>query len=131
MDTEQTTPTPAPAPAMPATPSVASEPAPEKAANENRTLMGVLAYLGVLIVVPYLMAKDDSFVHFHIKQGAVICIIWLIGYVAMMFVWLLTPFIAILNLGLFVLAIVGIVNVVKGKEEALPLVGGFAKDIPL
>lgn len=39
--------------------------------DENR-LIAALSYVGVLVVVPWLMKKDDPFVNWHIKQGLVI-----------------------------------------------------------
>ena len=93
---------------------------------DQKTLMGVLAYLGILIVIPFLMAKDDPFVKFHLKQGLVLVVIelaiWIIG-MALSPMWMLLQ---IVNLATIVLAIVGIVNVVQKKQEELPVVGGFA-----
>ncbi|MBI1755245.1 hypothetical protein HY250_01765 [Candidatus Azambacteria bacterium] len=31
----------------------------------NKTLMGILAYLGPLVIVSYVTSKDDAFVKFH------------------------------------------------------------------
>jgi uncharacterized membrane protein len=49
-------------------------------------------------------------------------------------VWIITMFLSpfailanLINLGAFVLSIIGIINVVQGKEKELPLVGGFSK----
>ena len=100
---------------------------PPKPMDPN-TLMGVLAYIGPLIVVSYLMAKDNSFVKFHIKQALVLFIIevatWFVG--GMFYpLWMILN---LVNLGILVLAIIGIVNVVQGKEKELPLVGSFAKN---
>ena len=98
------------------------------AASGHTTLMGVLAYLGILIVIPFIMAKDDPRVKFHIKQGLVLVIIelivWVIG-MSYMF-WQIWPLLQLVNLGTLVLAIIGIVNVVQGKEKELPLVGSLA-----
>ena len=95
-------------------------------AHKN-TLMGVLAYVGPLIIVSYLVAKDDSFVKFHMRQGAILfaaeIIVWIIG----MFMWQLWMILNIVDLGILILAIVGIVNVVQGAEKELPLVGGLSK----
>ena len=94
----------------------------------NRKLMGVLAYLGILVIIPFLLAKDDPFVKFHIKQGLILAIIeialWVLGG---MFLFQLWPLINLINLGTLVLAIIGIVNVVNDREQVLPLVGSLAK----
>lgn len=97
------------------------------AKKENNTLMGVLAYIGPLVIVSYLVSKNDPFVKFHIKQGLVLLVLGVIF-------WALSPMfygfwilMRVVNLAVTVLAIIGIVNVVQGKEKELPLVGPFAK----
>lgn len=97
------------------------------ATNEKNTVMGILSYLGPLVLFPYLVAKDDAFVKFHVKQGLVLLVgevgIWFLG----MIMWPLMPIIGIINLGFLVLIIIGIVNVAQGKEKELPLVGSLSK----
>lgn len=100
----------------------AAAPAAAPAAHKN-ILMAILAYLGILVVVSYLVAKDDPFVKFHIKQGLVLLVgevvLWILG----MGLWQLWPLLSLINLAIFVLAIVGIVNAAQGQEKPLPLVG--------
>ena len=86
--------------------------------------MGVLAYLGPLVIISYLVAKDDAFVKFHIKQGLVLFVIEIIIWVIGLFIWMLVP---LLQLAVLVLAILGIVNVVQGTKKPLPLVGMYSK----
>lgn len=95
--------------------------------NQNNKLMAILAYLGPLVIVSYLVAKDQPFVKFHIKQGLVLLIIHLIVWMLMMGMYGLWPIIRLVNLATLVLAIIGIVNVTKNQEKELPLVGQFAK----
>jgi len=91
--------------------------------------MGVLAYVGPLVIISYLVAKDDRFVKFHVKQGLVLLIIevavWFLGMVF----WPLWIFLNLVNLATFVLAIVGIINAISGKEKNLPLVGSYARHL--
>ena len=97
--------------------------------NENQTLMGVLAYLGPLVIIPFLSAKDDSFVKFHIKQGLVLLVIEIALWLAMSIFWPLRPIFGILQLGVLVLIIIGIINVVQKKEKNLPIVGSFVNKV--
>ena len=101
---------------------------PGQSAAQKNTLMGVLAYLGILVIIPYLMAKEDPFVKFHIKQGLVLLvlglIVTLIGLILPIML-IIAPVILVLRLGLLALVIIGIVNVLQGKEKELPLVGQF------
>lgn len=94
---------------------------------DNNALMGILSYLGPLVIVPFLTAKDQPFVKFHVKQGLVLAVIeigmWVIGSM----IWMLAPLFMIINIGVIVLSIVGILNVLNKKEVPLPLVGDFSK----
>lgn len=101
-----------------------NQPQPTQSKN---MLMAILSYLGPLVIISYLTSKDDPFVKFHIKQGLAIfgleVIIWLLG--SMMYsMWMIVN---ILNFATLILSIVGIVNVVQGKEKELPVVGKFAQ----
>ena len=95
---------------------------------QHKTLMGVLAYLGILIIIPFLMAKDDPFVKFHIKQGLLLVIvevaIWIIGST----MWQLWTILSLINLAAIVFSIIGIVNVIQGKQKELPLIGSLSKN---
>ena len=105
-------------------------PAGEAHKPEHKKVMSVLAYLGILIIIPFLVAKDDPAVKFHLKQGLVLLIIELIVWVLgrTMLGWELWPLLNLVNFATLILAIIGIVNVIHGKEKELPLVGGFAKN---
>ena len=98
--------------------------------NKN-ILMAILAYLGPLIIVSYVVAKDDMFVKFHIKQGLVLLVITIAIWIFSSLLWTLYPIWSIINFAVFVLAIVGIVNAAKGSEKELPLVGQLAKHFPI
>jgi uncharacterized membrane protein len=96
-------------------------------ASKN-TLMGVLSYIGPLVLVPLFTSKDQPFVKFHIKQGLVVFSIEVIVWVlSSMFFWQLRMLLNLVNLATLILSIIGIVNVVEKKEKELPVVGGFSK----
>ena len=98
--------------------------------------MAILAYLGILIIVPFLTeAKNDPFVKFHIKQGLAVIvagiILWVLSFVfAIMtaavpllgMLYLLWP---LIFLGLFVVDIIGILNAASGKTKELPIIGSW------
>ena len=104
-----------------------SEEKPQEPAAAGKNIgMGVLCYLGILVLVPLLTdSKNDPFVKFHIKQGIVLLVVGIIaGFVS----WI--PFIGwILGLALFVLWVIGLVNVLGGKEVKLPVIGQFGDKI--
>lgn len=95
---------------------------------EKNTLMGILAYIGPLILVSYLTAKDDPFVKFHIKQGLLLVIGEVAVWMIMLTIWVLFPLLQLVNLAIFVLAIIGIIRAAKGEEKPLPLIGHLAKN---
>lgn len=93
--------------------------------------MSILAYIGPLIIVSYLVAKDDPRVKFHIKQGGVLLGIEIAVYVLSLVFSFLYPLWALVNLATLVLSIIGIVNAAQGKEKELPVIGKFSKHIPV
>ncbi|MFZ2886549.1 MAG: DUF4870 domain-containing protein [Minisyncoccia bacterium] len=99
----------------------------DQKAPEKNVLMAILAYIGPLILISYLIAKDDPFVKFHIKQGLLLVIGEVATWMIMMTIWILFPLLQLVNLAIFVLAIIGIVRAAQGQEKPLPLIGHFAK----
>ena len=90
------------------------------------TAMAVFAYLGVLIVIPFVTeAKNDPFVKFHLKQGLLIIIGWIV-MVALGFVPFINFLVPFLWLALAILDIIGLINAAQGKMKELPLIGGLA-----
>lgn len=100
-------------------------------APQKNVLMGVLSYLGPLVIVSYLSAKDDPFVKFHIRQGVVLVVIEVAAWVIGSMMWTLLPLTSIVNVGTVILSIIGIVNVVQGQQKELPLVGHFASHVTI
>ena len=120
--------TPTPTPVEP-TPTIGTP-----TSGDNSTLLGVLAYLGPLVIVSHLMGKGNPFVEYHTKQGIVLFVIELALYVLSSFMFyglfFLVPIIALVNFGCLILAIIGIVHVVQKEQKPLPVVGEFSKHVP-
>ena len=93
--------------------------------KEKNIGMAVVAYL--LFFVPLLTdAKNDPFVKYHVKQGLVLFLGCVIAS-AINFV----PFFGrilgqLLNFGLFILLIIGILNAMDSRQKPLPFIGQFA-----
>ena len=103
--------------------------------NHN-TIMGVLCYLGLLVLIPYITDRKNSFIKFHIKQGLVLLglgiAILMVGTFSLLIPYigaLLWPLVVLSNLCILGLAIVGIINVFKNQQKSLPLIGGLAAKI--
>jgi len=97
-------------------------------------VMAVLAYLGPLVLVPILGAKESKFARYHANQGLLLliaCIAWSIAssvlhstFVAIS--WRLafvSSLLSLVSLVFLVLAIIGIVNAANGKAKELPVIG--------
>lgn len=115
-------------------PAGAAAPANGSASKEpqKNILMAILSYLGPLVIVSYLTAKEDPFVKFHIKQGLVLFVIevgvWFLAGMMFYQFWMIMN---LINMGTLVLSVVGIVNAAQGQEKELPLVGQFSKHFPI
>ena len=108
-------------------PVMPQQPAPQ--AVNNNVIMAVLAYLGILIIVPFVTdAKNDPFVKFHLKQGLVLVISEVIGIfigVVPILGWIIAPFLMLFNL---IMVILGIVNAATGKQKQLPIIGSIGNN---
>lgn len=101
---------------------------------EQNKVMAVLAYLGILVLVPLLAAKESKFARFHSNQGLILLIAALaygIVYNILSFIilgiswrlYFILSIFALLSLVFLILAIIGIVNAVNGRAKELPLIG--------
>lgn len=91
--------------------------------QSSKTLMAALSYFGILVLIPLLTdSKNDPFVKYHIKQGLVLLIAYVVGGFIM---WV--PIIGwLIGLVLFILFLTGVINAATGKETPLPVLGQFA-----
>lgn len=112
--------------------------------QENK-VMGILAYIWLLVLVPIFAAKDSEYARFHAKQGTKLCILsiayslasWIVKLIVYaifrptyyFFVPVINPVASIvatvLNIAsvlFLVLAIIGIVNACKGERKELPFI---------
>lgn len=106
--------------------------------------MGVLAYLGILVLIPLFVAKESRLARFHANQGLTLClacIAWAIIQSVLIMIlgaillhgsvatWrIYSAFVTIFSfvyIGFGVLAIIGVINAVNGKMKELPLIGKF------
>jgi uncharacterized membrane protein len=110
-----------------------------KKTSDNDKIMGVLAYLGVLVLIPLLAAKDSKFAQFHAKQGLTLflgeVILFVLNWVVTIILFssvaglgigsLLSIVLWVVGVLFVVLSIIGIINVINGEQKPLPVVGGI------
>ena len=97
--------------------------------SQHHALLGILAYLGPLVIVPLIASPKDPFIKFHSKQGLILLALGLVlGVLMPMFgIWSFWFLWGVVKLLVLVLAIIGIMNVLGGREKELPLIGHLAK----
>jgi uncharacterized membrane protein len=90
-ETPQTPNNAAPPPPPPSTPPPPSEPAakPAGVVSDNRNIMIVLSYLGLLALIPLLVEKDDREVQWHAKHGLVLVVFEVVVFVCLQVVIML------------------------------------------
>jgi len=113
-----------------------------KDAQDNK-IMGILAYLNLLVLVPIFAAKNSKFAKFHANQGIVLAAgniaIWILQRIlgaifpyrwTSVYVYSRGPVYGIINaifwiasIGIWVLAIIGLISAIKGEKKELPLIG--------
>jgi uncharacterized membrane protein len=92
-------------------------------ARENQ-VWGIIAYLGILFLVPLLGKKDSPFAQYHAKQGLALTVVWFIG--------LFIPLVNMVMWAVFVVfMILGILNAVNGKMNPLPVIGSYAEKLSI
>ncbi len=100
---------------------------PLKDKNQKNTGMAIVAY--IIFFVPLLTeSKNDPFVKYHVKQGLLIFIGWiLVSIISWILPWQLGIIVTIFNLLVFVLMIIGIMSAAKGEQKPLPIIGKFGE----
>jgi len=124
---------PPPSYTPPPPPTGTPPPPPAGSANPNRGIMLVLAYLGPLAFIPFVIEKNDPEVQWHAKHGLVIFvaeIILVFVVFALHFIpflgWMFACVNCVLPLLFIIFHIFLIVQAVNGKRFLIPGVSEFA-----
>ena len=104
-------------------------------AKQNK-VMAILAYLGILVLVPIFTAKESRFARFHANQGLILLICeaaytviyrivsTILNEISSAFS-LVSALLGLVSVLFLVLVIIGIVNAAGGKMKKLPVIGDF------
>lgn len=99
---------------------------------ENNKVMGILAYLSWLVLVPLFRAKESKFARFHVNQGIVLAIAEILAVVVCgilagipLIGWIFSIIESLICLICLIFAVIGIVNAANGRAKELPIVGQF------
>ena len=94
---------------------------------QQNKVMGVLAYLGILVLIPIFAAPQSRFARFHANQGLILDIAVMVISILSGLLTSLVPVLAIIflliDIPVIALLILGIVNAATGKAKELPLIG--------
>ena len=98
--------------------------APKNNDVDSNKLFAILAYFGILVLIPIFVAKDSKFARFHANQGLIL----IIGEIAASIIAAI-PHLgwigSIVSLICFIFAIIGIINAAKGEFKELPYIGKY------
>lgn len=103
---------------------------------QQNKVMAVLSYIGILVLVPILGAKDSKFARYHANQGLLLLIASATYNIALRIVnailyaisWRLAfigTILSAVSIAFFVLMIIGIVNAANGRAKELPVIGKY------
>lgn len=87
----------------------------------DRNLLAALGYVWILGLVMLVIKRNDTFIQFHAKQGVILFIISLVGFIPVIG-WILW---ALSVAGM----VIGFINAWQGKEYKLPIVYGWSQKI--
>lgn len=89
---------------------------------KSNKVFAVLAYFGILVLIPILAAKESPYARYHSNQGLILFILQIIVIILGKIAGFLGT---IGGLIVFILFIIGIVNAAQGRAKELPVIGKF------
>jgi uncharacterized membrane protein len=104
---------------------------------EKNKIFGILAYLGILCLVPIFAAKDSPFAKYHANQGLTLFLAEIVLWIGLAVIngvlyVILSPslgfihfLLSLIQLVPLVLLVMGIINASQGKCVPLPITGGI------
>ena len=97
--------------------------------GSNDMWMGILSYLGILSLIPYLIKDQTPFVRAHAVRGINLFLLEVIAWVAVgILSWIpvLNDILStIVGLAGFALSLIGIINVANKEDKDLPFIGSI------
>jgi uncharacterized membrane protein len=104
---------------------------------EKNKIFGILAYLGILCLVPIFATKDSPYAKYHANQGLTLFLAEIVIWIGVMVINGILIFIlpsslgfisflfSLIYLGPLILIVLGIINAAQGKCVPLPIIGGI------
>jgi len=96
----------------------------KKDAEENK-IIAALSYVWILVLVPLFLKRNSAFAQFHAKQGLLLFIIEIVGWLIF---WI--PVLGqIVLVAVIVFAVLGIKSALEGKYWTMPVLGKYASKL--
>lgn len=92
---------------------------------QSNKVMAILAYFGILFLIPLLAAKESPYARYHTNQGLVLFLFTIVcGILGMIpkFGWIISSIGYLIG---FVFFIIGVINAAGGKMKPLPMIGNI------
>ena len=105
-----------------------------KKLTSDQTLTAILAYLGILAIIPLVIVKKrDDFIRFHLNQGLNLLVIEIILWAASFWIFMIIPFLgwvirhlfSLVWLLLLIVIIIAIVKALQKEKWVIPIVGNL------
>lgn len=104
-----------------------SDKKPDSEDIEKNKVVAAVSYIWILCLLPLFLKRDSAFCQFHAKQGLVLFIIEIVGWLIF---WI--PFIGwLLFIIILIFAVMGLVNALQGNYWKMPFIGDLAEKINL
>ena len=93
--------------------------------KKDGKVLAILAY--IIPLIPFLVEKNNKYVVYHAKQGMNLLIISIIASIVLSIISAMFPVIGglltfIIDLGIFALCVLGIIDVCNGRAKELPII---------
>ncbi len=95
--------------------------------REQDKLQLVLAYFGILALIPFLTVKDSPYVTYHAKQGLALAAVGFVSLTVIGFIPVVNLLSCLLGPALLVVHVLGILKALKGERWQIPIVSDLAK----
>lgn len=103
---------------------------------QQNKVMAILSYIGILVLVPIIGAKDSKFARYHANQGLLLLIasvaynlaLRIVNAILFVISWRLgfiSTILSVVGVVFLVLGIIGIVNAANGRAKELPVIGKY------
>lgn len=94
---------------------------------EDNKILAAVGYIWILCLVPLFLKRNSKFTQFHAKQGLLLFIAEIIGWLIF---WI--PLIGwILWIYVVIMAVMGIMSALQGRYWEMPILGKYARKINL